>query len=231
MHVEMELETPDENIICHLRPYTGSFPAAYNSAFPTGSEIHGDDTREAQSEASAAPASTEVAAACQWCCHPFDTTAVMIPTRIVDNTYVVTGRYCSFPCAAAAIFDEHLDSNTAWTRYQMLNDMSFKAGNGMNTIVRAPPRRALKLFGGDMDINEFRRSGPVETIIERTPPMIAEQPRLEEVSSNHLYRDAFVPIDDDRIKKYQVRLQRTKPKRNYMSTLDYVLEGGTPKEA
>jgi len=227
----MELEAADENVICQLRPFAAASPMAYNSCRSgAGAELRGQEdidttalTNDATKSSSEQPSASPV---CHWCCHAFGTPEILVPCRMVEDTYVGEGSYCSFPCAAAALFDKHLDSNTAWTRYQMLNDMSFRAGGGLGTVVRAPPRTALQMFGGTMTIDKFRGKPLADAILTRAPPMICDQPRLEVVSSSHVYRDVFVPIDDDRIKQYKARLQRVKPRKNFMSTLDYVLENG-----
>ena len=225
---------PDEQIICHLKPFAGNSPAAYNNfdesitddAFPQG---------DAVTESAFVEAGDEV---CHWCCHQFPGDPVRIPTKRAahdnaDDGFVATGHFCSYPCAAAAIFDEHLDNNTAWTRYQFLNDMFAAAGDSECSlpIVRAPPRSALKMFGGSMTIDEFRKkAGASMCVVRRCPPMMVDTPRLEEIPVCHQpTKGTYVPLDDDRISKYKVRLERSKPKKNFMNTLDYVLGGKSPQ--
>ena len=189
-----------DHVICHLKPSIDASPMAYNAEMMSTY----DDVVVTESDAVNAE---DTQTSCQWCCHTFECPSVGIPTRKnVEGTYTVTGQFCSASCAAAYIFDQHADSNTAWTRYQMLNDMT--GSNG--PVVRAPPRNALRLFGGTMNIEEFR-SGAT-TVVMRQPPTMVEQTRLEEIPSGYLYRDLYKPLDEERVSEYKQRLNRAKPK-------------------
>lgn len=226
----------DEHIICHLKPYSGSPPVAYNNAETYDLILESDKPPTEESaiveivENQSIPtieAATDKA--CHWCCHSFPQSEkpVMIPTKRVGESFVATGHFCSYSCAASSIFDQHAENNTAWTQYQHLNDLYAMEGGKKSPVVRAPPRTALTMFGGYMDIQEFRSKCDV-AVVKRCSPMIVETPRLEEVPAAHMYKDVYVPLDNDRIQQYKVKLQRQKPKKNFMNTLDFVL-GGTNK--
>ena len=191
-----------QHVICHLRPAVdGCGPQAYSNDMPGYDAVREDDFVDDKGTGQCA---------CQWCCHEFEGTPVGIPVRRTGDTYSTCGQYCSYACAASAIFDEKADTNVAWTRYQMLNDMA-----GQTTPVpRAPPRAALRLFGGSMSIDEFRAVKGV-AVLARYPPTIVENVRLEEVPSHHLYRNTYKPLDEDRVSQYKVRMQRAKPKKSF----------------
>jgi hypothetical protein len=212
------MNTVDEHIICHLKPYSGSPPAAYNN-----SENY-DLLQDKTALDALAPAVETVDKACHWCCHtfPHNEKPVMIPTKRIGDSFAAMGHFCSYSCAAAFIFDQHSENNTAWTQYQHLNDLYSMEGGNKGPVVRAPPRTALAMFGGSMDIQEFRAKGDV-AVVKRCSPMVVENPRMEEVPASHMYKDVYVPIDNDRIQQYKVKLQRQKPKKNFMNTLDFVL--------
>jgi hypothetical protein len=191
-----------EHVICHLKPGTGAGPLAYNpdmSAYDSVDACPSDFNTDPEIKS------------CQWCCHTFLTPSVGIPTKKCGDTYSVTGQFCSHACAASYIFDQNADNNTAWTRYQMLNDMSGQTA----PIVRAPPRNALKLFGGDMDIARFR--GTTAAVVTRQPPTIVDNALLEEIPAHVIYRDVYKPLDEGRVNEYKLRMHRSKPTNSFYS--------------
>lgn len=114
--------------------------------------------------ASGYPQTTDVA--CWWDCHTFDTQPVGIPQSIHDKnnqiSFKTIGCFCSFNCAYAwCKYDKTLPKcrpNLAMltTMYRTLtNDKTLNMTTNRLTI--APPRLALKLFGGVMDITQFRQ--------------------------------------------------------------------------
>ena len=157
-------------------------------------------------------AEDDFGAVCQWCCHSFESDAVGIPSRrSPDGVYTVEGSHCSHACACAALFDKKLDSNSAWGRYQLLNDMA-----GLRTpVTRAPPREVLQLFGGQIGIDEFRGKSSTTTVVMRQPPTVIENARVEEIPSHHLYKGAFKPLDEDRVNEYKLRLSSRRPKQTF----------------
>lgn len=97
---------------------------------------------------------------CWWCCHPFDTRPVPLPVRydLKRNCFLARGIFCSWGCAKA--FCVH--SNSAhWPEHSELLYMLYRrtvpvAERSASGIRAAPPRTVLKIFGGDMTIEDFR---------------------------------------------------------------------------
>lgn len=210
---------PQRHVICHLRPSSEASPAPYSGGTPAYEDPRepAPASRPEPAAAAAAEPGGGGAPLCQWCCHPFEGAPVGAPVRRAGEAYVVAGRFCTFPCAAAAIFGEHADSHAAWTRYQLLNDMrrdSVAAAPGavLGPVVRAPPRSALRHFGGALSAAEFRARSADAAVVVRPPPMVVEQPRSEEIPARHVYRDLYVPIDEERVSRYKVRLRRSRNK-------------------
>ena len=44
-----------------------------------------------------------------WCCHKFDTVPISVPHKYQNDTFYVSGNYCSFNCAASHIFSKNDD--------------------------------------------------------------------------------------------------------------------------
>lgn len=126
------------------------------------------------------PAATDIA--CWHCVHPFQGHPVSLPTGLDSKRrWRCVGIFCSWACAKAyCIHDgsEHLIRSAVqwlWSLYK-------KTTGRKDSLVPAPPRHALKLFGGHMTIDEFRRASPSGMlVVEHWPPSIMMTAAYEEV--------------------------------------------------
>lgn len=125
---------------------------------------------------------------CWWCCHPFNNPPCAIPHKIVNNTYHVYGVFCSPECAAAYNFNE--SDVKIHERYSLLN-LLYKNiyDNPSLKIKLAHDRRTLKIFGGSLNIQEFRKlnSNNEKEFKIIDPPMISIIPQQE-----YNFTDKFV---------------------------------------
>ncbi len=167
------------------------------------------------------PSNTSVC--CHWCCHKFNTVPVGLPVKYVHERFQVVGCFCSMECSAAWNFGSKESSDEIHERYALINLLSSCVGYGK--VVRpAPDRCALAMFGGHMNIDEFRRfSTSNKAMMCSSNPMMSLTQQVEEISESELRSEyKFIPLDKDRVNKYQekIRLRRTKPLINYKNTLD-----------
>jgi hypothetical protein len=93
--------------------------------------------------------------ACWWCCNKFDNLPLGLPEKYLDSKFYVQGCFCSFNCIQS--YNLSLNDNKIWDRFSLLNYMKIKITNNDFTITTAPPRQALKMFGGPLSIDEFRK--------------------------------------------------------------------------
>ena len=131
---------------------------------------------------SAWPERTDVA--CWHCCHPFDTTPVSIPSvksQLVHNTYEVYGVFCSMNCAKKFVLEK-----PTYDQQQVLlqlNEVCCSVfgipGADIFTAKEAPPRFFLKMFGGHLDIGEFRATSLTARTVLVTPPFVSYAMVLE----------------------------------------------------
>jgi hypothetical protein len=181
------------------------------------------------------PEKTEIA--CFWCCHDFASHPCAIPSHIMDEVWYMYGNFCSPECATAYLFKERIDNHVQWERYALLNslytdDAEIKA-NASNGIRPAPPREILRMFGGTMDIGEYRALVHEKRlrVDVMTPPMVSIVQTMD-----------TKPIDfyDQNIKnvfargdiqhKYNapgaqgLRLRRTKPLKSRESTVEWAMQ-------
>lgn len=157
---------------------------------------------------------TNTSICCYWCCNKFENTPVGIPVGYTNNQFDVFGCFCSLECAAAYNFKLNDSFDEVWERHNLINLLARKLGVG-NMVKPAPDRMSLKMFGGFLDIEAFRKyttSGKLINI--NFPPMSSLTQQIEEVNEYELNNDLkYIPIDHDRINKYKEKMlfKRGKP--------------------
>lgn len=170
------------------------------------------------------PATTSIS--CYWCCHQFNNVPYGIPVKFYNNHFHVYGCFCSLECAMAYNFDANEGIDEKWERHNLLNLLARSLGV-TDRLKPAPNRLALKMFGGYMDIDEFRAfCKSSKTININFPPMMAMTQQVEEINDcdvNSEYK--YIPLDHDRINKYKEKLtlKRTKPVMEFKNTLDHMM--------
>jgi hypothetical protein len=181
------------------------------------------------------PEKTEIA--CFWCCHSFSTQPVAIPSHILDEVWNMYGNFCSPECATASLFKERIDSHVQWERYALLNslyaeDAEVIAGTPRG-IRPAPPREVLRMFGGSMDISEFRALVHEKRLRMDvlTPPMVSIIQTMDTKPIDFYDQNLKnVFIRNDIQHKYNapgaqgLRLRRTKPVKNRESTVEWAMQ-------
>jgi hypothetical protein len=124
---------------------------------------------------------TSTSICCHYCAHPFKNTPVAIPKKYFNGKFYVKGCFCSFNCAAAYIF--YFPNENKWEEYTLLNLLYKKVCKNPSPkkIKLAPDRITLNIFGGHLNIDDFRKSSLQNTdykIIDL--PMISLIPIIEE---------------------------------------------------
>lgn len=166
---------------------------------------------------------TNTSISCYWCCHKFENAPFGIPTMYDNETFYVFGCFCSLSCAAAHNFNSTNNMDEMWERYNLINLLSRKMG--ISRRVRpAPDRLALKMFGGYMEIEQFRNYADTSRVINLNfPPMSSMSQQIEEINEYELNSDyKFIPLDHERINKIkeQMVIKRVKPLVNNKNSLE-----------
>lgn len=174
---------------------------------------------------------------CFWDCHSFSTIPICIPSHIIDDEWHMYGNFCSPECAAAYLFKERIDSHVQWERYALLNSLYIDdakiPAESPSGIRPAPPREILRMFGGSMDINEYRKILHEKTlrIDVLTPPMVSiiqtmDTKPIDFYDQN--LKNVFTRNDINH--KYNapgaqgLRLRRTKPVKSRESTVEWAMQ-------
>ena len=137
---------------------------------------------------------------CFWCCHSIDNhMAYSMPYNydVVNDNYFVFGSFCSLQCANAYNFSVHGSSDKVWEINSWIQMLAKRYGF-TNTIRPAPSRYLLKMFGGNLTIEEFREAhlNSDKTYILNIPPMISINSSSEILNTSYLEK-----ISDNKKKK------------------------------
>lgn len=167
--------------------------------------------------------------ACFWCAHTFTNQPCVLPEREEGGTYRVYGNFCCPECAVSYLLEESLDSTTRWERMALLNRIYGPASKHVR-IFPAPSRSSLKLFGGPMTIEAYRKTilqGKVRIDIQM-PPMVSILGSLDTKPIDFYdssLKNTVSPLLQETISKAEegLRLKRSKPLKDRESTLDSVM--------
>ena len=164
---------------------------------------------------------------CWWCCFPFSGRPCALPTDFDGKTFKVYGCFCCPECAAAYNFNDCQDVEKKWDRFGLLN-MLYKK-NDKSVIKLAPRRQSLNIFGGPLNIKQFRAvCGDYEKTYQLNfPPMSSihiqqEQVTLENNFGSKRDSDVYIPVDQDRISEASdaLKLKRRRPISSAKNTLE-----------
>jgi hypothetical protein len=164
--------------------------------------------------------------ACYWCCHHFNNMPIGIPIKYINSSerFIVTGVFCSLECASAFNFSMNYNLCDIWESQNLLNLMALNMGYKLH-VKPAPPRTSLKMFGGAMEIDEFRNfctSSKYINVINY--PMITGVQQIEEISDSNLSTatKGVSMMDKQKIQNIEqtLRLARKKPVHNIKHTLE-----------
>ncbi len=88
---------------------------------------------------------------CWYCSHSFNTQPLFLPIRFYKDRYEITGNFCSWGCVKA------YSSKRYQGKYNRLIQKYFKNLTGESFLIKSSPEiSVLKVFGGNMTIEEFR---------------------------------------------------------------------------
>jgi hypothetical protein len=167
------------------------------------------------------PETTDIA--CWYCCHSFPHKPVPGVYKYNDRTHKFTiyGVFCSWNCAKAdAVRGSGADKD--WMlRSSWLTFLRKQTEGHIRSIVPAPDRRLLQMFGGPMSIEEFRDTSSHAVVQLKFPPQtnllqcevshrdIRKQMAKELNPSVTTRLDAA--IQNSNAKSEPLRLKRSKP--------------------
>eukprot|EP00854_Cymbomonas_tetramitiformis_P001117 gene1117-1671_t len=138
-----------------------------------------------------------------------------------SKTYQVYGNFCTWNCMKA--FNINETDYQKNNRSSLITMMYYHTHNKTDVIKIAPPRQKLKIFGGDMDINEFRSCDDEYSFT--MPPLINIQHNIDK---NHNNNYKFINNDEadknfKNVSKIKINPIKIKNSKNDNSSLHSVL--------
>lgn len=168
--------------------------------------------------------------ACFWCAHNFDWKPSIIPEREEKGVYRVYGNFCSPSCALAYVLNESLDTHVRWERIALLHRLYGKNYKS-HRIFPSPKRESLKLFGGPLEIDQYRATIEQEKvrIDMQVPPMVSILGSIDTKPIDFYdssMKHTISPLLGELVPKAEegLRLKRSRPLKEKESTLDSVLK-------
>jgi hypothetical protein len=120
----------------------------------------------------------------------------------------------------------HISDAVRWNRHSLLEDM-YQPLIGLKDVVPAPPRHVLRMFGGPLDIVQFRESLMIMDSQVRVdlPPIRLHMPSMNLQAPNRDVKK-FVQLSHDAVEKAstELRLKRNTPVHGKVMTLDMLMK-------
>jgi hypothetical protein len=164
---------------------------------------------------------------CWWCCHEIpDGQLLRLPYKHDPqrDRFLLMGAFCSWGCMKTFNLDRNGVNHGGIVCQNILLYRKKLCGTRYSLGVQCAPNRfALKMFGGDMSIEEFRSYGSGEKMIhlpdEFKPCQILEKPKYEMKSTPQ--ETKMQEIQNSTTSNETLKLKRTKPlKRDTGNTLE-----------
>lgn len=163
---------------------------------------------------------------CWWCCHPYDTIPLQMPYKYDDRkkTFDTAGNFCSWSCmkahnmtTSAAHKKNIISANMVLMRKQVFGIVG--------SIPVAPCKYSLKVFGGYMTIEEFRKGlihdhGPINKDVVDDISIIIKESRINIPATNYI---KMSQISSSSGINEPLRLKRTKPLKRDDNNLEKTL--------
>lgn len=94
---------------------------------------------------------------CWWCCHEIHDKEFHLPYKYDElrRKFYTQGYFCSWGCAKAFAIDKY-GLTKGGQMCELLCLMKKQQTGAISSIVKAPDRYSLKVFGGTLTIHEFR---------------------------------------------------------------------------
>ena len=96
---------------------------------------------------------------CWWCCHKFESCPCSCPIDCKKGKFDCIGVFCSWNCVKAYHYYT-VDYKKKFSSMELINQLMMQLYGVTKTLSTkpAPPRQCLDIFGGYMNINQFREN-------------------------------------------------------------------------
>jgi len=110
---------------------------------------------------------------CWNCCHSINDEVLSQPIKYENNVFTTVGNFCSHSCISRYIIDSNDSSENIFNKLSTLNlYYNIKNNTSSKSITPAPSKLVLKMFGGYMDIDEYRAKHKEYLITTNIEPIV-----------------------------------------------------------
>lgn len=139
---------------------------------------------------------------CWNCCHSFQEIVYGLPLKYISGIFYTYGDFCSLECAARYALEYFDNYHEIISLVNLYNNITNKTTD--KVVSMAPNKLLLKIFGGTMDIDEYRKGFSDKNIHDiKIPPILPIQHTIDthEINSGNnksnlkLYRKKPLPSE------------------------------------
>ena len=110
---------------------------------------------------------------CWNCCHCINNEVLSQPIKYENNVFTTVGNFCSYACISRYIIDSNESSENIFNKLSTLNlYYNIKNNTKSKSVTPAPSKLVLKMFGGYMDIDEYRLKNQEYLITTNIEPIV-----------------------------------------------------------
>jgi len=110
---------------------------------------------------------------CWNCCHCINNEVLSQPIKYENNVFTTVGNFCSYSCISRYIIDSNESSENIFNKLSTLNlYYNIKNNTKSKSVIPAPSKLVLKMFGGYMDIDEYRVKNQEYLITTNIEPIV-----------------------------------------------------------
>ena len=110
---------------------------------------------------------------CWNCCHCINNEVLSQPIKYENNVFTTVGNFCNYSCISRYIIDSNESSENIFNKLSILNlYYNIKNNTKSKSVTPAPSKLVLKMFGGYMDINEYRLKNQEYLITTNIEPIV-----------------------------------------------------------
>lgn len=110
--------------------------------------------------------------ACWYCAHTFQNSPCYVPEKYINGIYYVHGNFCSYNCGLAYVINNGKNKDSIHLIKKLYSEITDN-----QSLFPSAPNILLKMFGGDMTIEEYRKNNNkinLKTYIKKIRPMNIE---------------------------------------------------------
>jgi hypothetical protein len=165
--------------------------------------------------------------ACFWCCSMFKGYQFGLPVAYdtYKNIFTCEGVFCSPECSLSYLYKDYsISESIKWHRHVLLKHLYSSI---LEDVSPAPPREMLRLFGGPLDIKQYRGyiSSKNDVILSSLPPIRTVFPSMN-IQGPMRDIKKYVSLSNDTVDKAteSLRLKRSKVPQPTIPTLDMCIK-------